>query len=90
MNTNLRALTFGIAAATAMSLTFDAMSAADATQVVRLDPVVVTAHRANFDADGNLHGVRLAPVVVTARRTSFEEPSALRLARGENMALRQS
>ena len=89
MNTNLRALTFGIAAVTAMSLTFDAMSAAHAPQVVRLDPVVVTAHRANFDAEGNLHVVRLDPVVVTARRTSFEEPAALRLARGGNGALRQ-
>ena len=90
MNTNLRALTFGIVAATAMVLAFDAMSAADATQVVRLDPVVVTAHRANFDANGNLRVVRLDPVVVTARRTSFEEPAVVKLARGESKGLRQS
>ena len=68
MNTNLRALIFGIAAATAMSLAFDAIGAADAKQPIRLDRIHVTAHRDNFDSDGNLKVIRLDPIVVTAHK----------------------
>ena len=63
MNINLRALIFGIAAAAAMTLTFDALGASSGREVIRLDRIEVTAHRANFDADGNLKVIRMEPVV---------------------------
>ena len=91
MNTNLRALTFGIAGAVALTITLDVMSAAS-LEVVRLDPVVVTAHRANFDADGNVNAapevVRLAPVVVTARHTSFAPLATRKVAHGASRVAR--
>ena len=68
MNINLRALIFGIAAAAAMTLTFDALGASGSREVIRLDRVVVTAHRENFDAQGNLKVIRLDPVTVIAHK----------------------
>ncbi len=68
MNINLRALIFGIAAAAAMTLTFDALGASRGKEVVRLEGITVIAHRDNFDAYGNLKVIRLDPVVVTAHK----------------------
>lgn len=64
MNINLRATIFGIAAAAAMTLTFDAVGAARGRKIIRLDRVEVIAHREHFDAEGNLKVIRLDPVVV--------------------------
>jgi|GEM_PF-1182449 len=69
MNTNLRALIFGVAVAAALTITLDSVVAAEPQQVIRLDAVHVTAHRSAFDADGNLKPVRLDPVVVIAHRS---------------------
>ncbi len=68
MNINLRALIFGIAAAAAMTLTFDALGASAGRDIVRLDRITVIAHHENFDAEGNLKVIRLDPVVVIARK----------------------
>ncbi len=68
MNTTLRALFFGTAAALAMTVTLDTVTAAEPREVVRLDAVEVTAHRDNFDADGNLRVVRLDAVTVVGRK----------------------
>ncbi|MGI9024055.1 MAG: hypothetical protein ACR2GP_00435 [Burkholderiaceae bacterium] len=68
MNINLRALIVGIAAAAAMTLTFDAVGASRGREIVRLEGITVTAHRDNFDADGNLKVIRLDPIVVTAHK----------------------
>lgn len=68
MNTNFRALVFGAAVAAALTITLDTVVAAEPVPVVQLDGVTVTAHRANFDADGNLQVVHLEPVVVTAHK----------------------
>ncbi len=65
MNTNLRALTFGAAAAVALTFALDAAVVAQPAEVIRLEPVTVTAHRANFDVDGNLKVVA-APVAAKA------------------------
>ena len=70
MNINIRALIVGIAAAAAMSLTFDALGAARSRDVIRLDGITVIAHRENFDADGNLKAIRLDPVVVTGHKAT--------------------
>ncbi len=59
MNPNLRAILFGATVAAALTITLDTVTAAErahpapAVEVIRLDPVVVTAHRDAFDADGN-------------------------------------
>ncbi len=68
MNINFRALIVGIAAAAAMTLTFDALGASRGRDIVRLDRVTVNAHYDNFDAEGNLKVIRLDPVIVTAHR----------------------
>ena len=70
MNTNLRALIFGVAVAAALTITLDTVVAAEATPVIRLDTVYVTAHRANLDVDGNVKAIRLEPVVVIAHRAN--------------------
>jgi hypothetical protein len=67
MNINLRALVFGTAVAAVLTTTMNVV-AASPTQVVCLEPVTVTAHRQNFDADGNLKVVRRDAVVVTAHK----------------------
>ena len=68
MNTNLRALVFGVAVAAALTITLDTVTAAESTPVYRLDTIEVVAHRDAFDADGNLKVIRLDPVVVTAHK----------------------
>ena len=70
MNINLRAMIFGIAAATTMTLTFDALGAARdrERQIVRLDRVTVIAHHQTFDVDGNLKVIRLDPITVLAHK----------------------
>lgn len=70
MNINLRATIFGIAAATAITLTFDAVGAARDRErgIIRLDRVTVIAHHQDFDVDGNLKVTRLDPVWVVARK----------------------
>ena len=68
MNTNLRALVFGVAVAAALTITLDTVTAAESVEVIRLEGVQVTAHRDAFDADGNLKVIRLDPVVVTAHK----------------------
>jgi hypothetical protein len=70
MNTNLRALAFGAATAVVLTLTLNTVFAAPAPEVIRLDPVMVTAHAENFDANGNLKVIRLEPVVVIAHKTT--------------------
>ena len=69
MNTNLRAILFGTAVATILTITMNTVTAAEQPEVIRLDGVTVTAHRDNFDADGNLKVVQLEGVVVTAHKT---------------------
>jgi hypothetical protein len=71
MNTNLRALIFGVSVAAALTVTLDSVVAAEPQQVIRLDTVHVTAHRSDFDADGNLKPIRLEPVVVVAHRSDI-------------------
>lgn len=68
MNTNLRALIFGAAVAVALTVSLDTVTAAETPQIVRLDGIEVTAHRDNFDADGNLKVIRLEGVTVTAHK----------------------
>ena len=68
MNTNLRALIFGAAVAAALTVSLDTVTAAETPQIVRLDGIEVTAHRDNFDADGNLKVIRLEGVTVTAHK----------------------
>jgi hypothetical protein len=68
MNINLRALVFGTAVAAVLTTTMNVVAASPTQQVVCLDRVTVTAHRENFDVDGNLKAVRLDAVVVTARK----------------------
>ncbi len=68
MNTNLRALIFGAAVAAALTISLDTVTAAEMPQVVRLDGIEVTAHRDNFDTDGNLKVIRLEGVAVTAHK----------------------
>ena len=68
MNINLRALIVGIAAATTMTVAFDAVGASRGREIIRLEGVTVTAHRESFDAEGNLKVIRLDPVVVTAHK----------------------
>ena len=68
MNINLRALIFGIAAAAALTLTFDAVGASRGRDIIRLDRIEITAHRENFDADGNLKVIRLDPIVVIGHK----------------------
>ena len=70
MNTNIRALLFGAAAAAALTLTLDTVTAAESPEIIRLDPIEVTSHRYLDDADGNLKVIRLDPIVVTARKDS--------------------
>jgi hypothetical protein len=67
MNINLRALVFGTAVAAVLTTTMNVV-AASPTQVVCLERVTVTAHRENFDVDGNRKAVRLDAVVVTAHK----------------------
>jgi hypothetical protein len=69
MNTNLRALLFGAAVAAILTITMNTVTAAEQPEVIRLDGVTVSAHRDNFDADGNLKVVQLEGVVVTAHKT---------------------
>lgn len=59
MNTNLRAILFGVSVTAVLTIAFNNVAAATATPVYRLDRVEVTAHRADFDADGALKRVRL-------------------------------
>ncbi len=68
MNINLRAMIFGIAAAAAATLTFDAVGASRGHEIIRLDRIEVTAHRENFDAEGNLKVIRLDPVVIIGHK----------------------
>ena len=68
MNTNLRALIFGAAVAAALTFSLDTVTAAETPQIVRLDCIEVTAHRDNFDVDGNLKVIRLEGVTVTAHK----------------------
>jgi hypothetical protein len=58
MNTNLRALLFAVSVTAVLAVAFDHVAAEAATPVIRLDTVEVTAHRANFEADGTLKVVR--------------------------------
>jgi hypothetical protein len=69
MNINLRALVFGTAVAAALTVTMNVV-AAETPQAIRLDAVTVRAHRAAFDADGNLKAIQLEPVVVIAHRAT--------------------
>ncbi len=69
MNTNLRAILFGSAVAAILAITMNTVTAAEQPEVIRLDGVTVTAHRDNFDADGNLKVVQLEGVVVTAHKS---------------------
>ena len=68
MNINLRALVFGIAAAAAATLTFDAVGASREREIIRLDRIEVAAHRENFDSEGNLKVIRLEPIVVIGHK----------------------
>ncbi len=68
MNINLRALIVGIAAAAAMTFTFDALGASRGRDIVHLDRVMVNAHHENFDAEGNLKVIRFEPIMVTAHK----------------------
>lgn len=68
MNTNLRALIFGAAVAAALTVSLDTVTAAETSQIVRLDGIEITAHRDNFDTDGNLKVIRLEGVTVTAHK----------------------
>jgi hypothetical protein len=68
MNTNLRALLFGAATAAILTVTLNAVYAAEPVQVIRLEGVEVIAHRDAFDADGNLKVVRLDAVTVIAHK----------------------
>ena len=68
MNTNLRALIFGAAVAATLTLSLGTVTAAETPQIVRLDGIEVTAHRENFDVDGNLKVVRLEGVTVSAHK----------------------
>ena len=68
MNTNLRAIAFGAAVAVVTTLTLNTVFAAEQTEVIRLDPIIVTAHKDAFDADGNMKVTRLDPIVVTAHK----------------------
>lgn len=54
MNTNIRALVFGVTVAAALVVTLDSVTAAEPVAPIRLEGIQVIAHRANFDADGNL------------------------------------
>ncbi len=68
MNINLRALVFGAAVATALTASLTAavdVAAAERVQVIQLDRVEVTGHRA-VDADADV--IRLDPVMVTGHR----------------------
>ncbi len=71
MNTNLRALIFATTVTAALTVTLDTVLAAEPLHVTRLDAVQVTAHRADFDADGNLKVIRLEPVSVIAHKAGF-------------------
>ena len=70
MNTNFRAMIFGAAVAAALTITLDTVTAAERPEAIRLDAVEVTAHRSNFDADGELKVIRIDPVVVVANRNA--------------------
>lgn len=59
MNTNLRAILFGVSVTAVLTIAVNNVVAAEAVKVYRLDAVEVTAHRADFDADGALKPVRL-------------------------------
>lgn len=75
MNINLRALIFGIIAATAITLTFDAVGSARERDraIVRLDRVAVTANHQHFNVDGSPKVIRLEPVLVLARRDQKQD-----------------
>lgn len=60
MNTSLRAVLFGATVAAALTVTLDSVVAAEPIRAVRLEAVSVVAHRAAFDADGNLKAARTA------------------------------
>lgn len=68
MNTNLRALIFGAAVAAALTITLDAVTAAEKIDVVHLAPIEVLAHRDAFDADGNLKVERIEGVPVFSHK----------------------
>ncbi len=68
MNINLRALVFGAAVAAALTASLN-VAAAERVQVIRLDGIEVTAHRA-VDADADAGVVRLDPIMVTAHRNA--------------------
>ena len=71
MNTNLRALIFGAAVAAALTITLDTVTAAEKSEVIRLAPIQVLAHRDAFDADGNLKAERLDTVQVVAHKDAI-------------------
>jgi hypothetical protein len=70
MNTNLRAILFGAAVAVVLTLTLNTVFAAQTPEIIRLDPVMVTAHANHFDADGNLKVIQLERVVVIAHKSA--------------------
>ena len=72
MNTNLRALLFGAAVAVALTVTLNTVYAAETLEIVRLDGITVTAHRAALDVDGEPAVIHLDPIVVTAKKSATE------------------
>jgi hypothetical protein len=68
MNQTLRALAFGAAVAVVSTLTLNTVYAAPQPEVIRLDTIVVTAHKDATDTDGNLKVTRLDTIVVTAHK----------------------
>ena len=68
MTTTFRAVLFGAAVAAALTISLDTVTAAESTEVVRLEAIQVNAHRDAFDADGNMKVTRLEPIVVLAHK----------------------
>ena len=66
MNINLRALVFGAAVSTALTLTMNSVVAA-ATPVHQLDPIEVVAHR---NVDTTIEAVRLEPITIVAHKAN--------------------
>ena len=68
MTTTFRAVLFGAAVAAALTISLDTVTAAESTEVVRLEAIQVNAHRDAFDADSNMKVTRLEPIVVLAHK----------------------
>lgn len=68
--TTTRAVVFGAFVAAALTLTLENVVAAEPVEVIQLDPVMVTAHRDHFDAEGNLKVIQLDPVLVVASKSA--------------------